>query len=130
MTRGKQVANYDYKSLLEYYNTISDCIVAFGQLSHISDLQSSDILWQVAQKLPPTFHGKWAEDCFDKKQTKKPTLADFENWLQDQTLALEVAYLPPQKGNKKGRGTEKGYIVAVTVINTKHMLCDNQHSLF
>lgn len=46
---------WDYKILLEYYYTISGCIVALGQLSHTSDVYSSDILWQVIRKLPSKF---------------------------------------------------------------------------
>ena len=130
MTRGKQIANYECQSLLEYYYTISDCILAFGKLSYISDLCSSDILRQVVQKLPLTFHGKWAEYCFNVKQTKEPTLVDFENCFQYRILALKEAYLPPQKGNKKGRRTEEFYIASATMINTKCILYDNEHSLF
>ena len=72
-------------------------ILAFGQLSYISDLCSSDILRQVVQKLLLTFHGKWAEYCFNVKQTKEPIPVDFENCFHDRILALKEAYLPPQK---------------------------------
>lgn len=119
----KQITNGGCKSLLlKYYYTISDCIIALGQLSYIKDLHSSDILREVVQMLAPTFHGKFTEYCFKKKQTQEATLVDFGNWLQDQILVPKEAYLPPQKGNKKGRGTEESYIVATTMINTRCIL--------
>ena len=66
----KQITNGGCKSLLlKYYYTISDCIIALGQLSYIKDLHSSDILREVVQMLAPTFHGKFTEYCFKKKQT-------------------------------------------------------------
>ena len=57
MTKGKQIGNDDKKNLMEYYYTISDCIVALGQLNYTSDLFSSDILRQVICRLPPKSHG-------------------------------------------------------------------------
>ena len=47
VTRGKQIGNNDNKTLMEYYYTFSECIVALVQLSYTSDLFSSDILQQV-----------------------------------------------------------------------------------
>ena len=47
MIRGKQIGNDDNKTLMEYYYTISDCIVALSQLNYTTDLFSSDILQQV-----------------------------------------------------------------------------------
>ena len=79
MTRGKQIRNDDNKTLMEYYYTISDCIVALGQLNNTSDLFSSDILQKVIHRLPPKFHGKLAKFCFTLRRTKELTLVEFEN---------------------------------------------------
>ena len=86
---------------MEYYYTISDCIVALSQLNYATDLFSSDILQQVIRRLPPKFHGKWAEFCFTLRRTKEPTLVDFENWLQDRILAFKEVYLPVKHELKK-----------------------------
>ena len=96
MIRGKQIGNDDKKTLMEYYYTISDCIVALSQLNYTTDLFSSDIRRQVIRRLPPKFHGKWGELCFTLRTVKEPTLVDFENWLQDRILAFKEAYLPVQ----------------------------------
>ena len=73
MTSGKQIGNDDNKTFMEHYYTMSDCIVAL-KLSYTSDFFSSDILRQVIRRLPPKFHGKWAEFCFTLRRTKEPIL--------------------------------------------------------
>ena len=129
MTRGKQIGNDDNKTLMEYYYTISDCIVALGQLNYTSDLYSSDILRQVIRRLPIRLHGKWAEFCFSLRRTKEPTLIDFEKWFQDRILAFKEAYLPVKNEPKKNRDTEEKY-VGTTLTFNKCILCDNQHRFF
>ena len=128
MIRGKQIGNDD-KTFMEYYYTISDCVVALSQLIYTSDLFTSDILRQVIRRLPPKFHGKWAEFCFTLRRVKEPTLVDFENWLQDRILAFKEAYLPVKHELKKHRDTDEKCI-GKTFTSNKCILCDNQHIFF
>ena len=44
LTRGKPISNEDDKSLLEYYYTKSNCVVAIKQLNFVYDLHSIDVL--------------------------------------------------------------------------------------
>ena len=129
MTRGKQIGNDDNKTSMEYYYTISDCIVALGQLNYTSDLFSYDILRHMIHRLPPKFHGKWAEFRFTLGRTKEPTLVEFENWLQDRILAFKEAYLPVKHELKKNQDTEEKY-GGTTLMSNKCILCDNQHRFF
>ena len=46
VTRGDQVPDHDVESLVEFYYTISDCLVALRQLNYASDMFSSDTLRQ------------------------------------------------------------------------------------
>ena len=78
MTRGKHIGNDENKNLMEYYYTISDCIVAPGQLKHTPNLFSSDILRQVSRRLSPKIHGKWPELCFTLRRTKESTRKDLK----------------------------------------------------
>ena len=129
MIRGKKIGNDDNKTFMEYYYTISDCIVELGQLNYTSEFFSSDILRRVIRRLPPKFHCKWAEFCFTLRRTKEPTLVDFENWLQDRILAFKEAYLPVKHELKKNRDTDEKY-VGTTLTSNKCILCDNQHIFF
>ena len=129
MIRGKQIGNDDNKTLMEYYYTISDCIVALSQLNYTTDLFSSDILRQVIRRLPPKFHGKWAEFCLTLRRVKEPTLVDFENWLQDRILAFKEAYLPVKHELKKNQDTDEKYVGTISTSN-KCILCDNKHRFF
>ena len=47
LTRDKPTSNDDDKSLLEFYYTMSDCVVALNQLKYIHDLHSFNVLRQV-----------------------------------------------------------------------------------
>ena len=70
------------KTLMEYYHTIIDCIVALSQLNYTSDLFSSDILRQVIkfgkgkesmlqlfEEWPPTVFSP--NSCFEQVYSKK-----------------------------------------------------------
>ena len=46
LTRGKSISNDDDKSLLEFYYTMSDCVVALNQLQYIHHLHCSNVLKQ------------------------------------------------------------------------------------
>ena len=129
MTRGKQIGNDDNKILMEYYYTIIDYIVPISKLNHRSDLFSSDVLWQVICRLPPKFHGKWAEFCFTLRRMTEPTIVEFENWLQNRILAFKEAYLPVKHELKKNWDTEEKH-VGTTLMSNKCILCDNQHRFF
>ena len=78
MTRGKDIGNDDNKNLMEYYFTISDCIVAPDPLKHAPNLFSSDILRQVIRRLSPKIHGKWQELCFTLRRTKESRRKDLK----------------------------------------------------
>ena len=95
LTRGKVISNDDDKSLLEFYYTISDCVVALNQLKYIHDLHSSNAVRQALRRLSSKYHNKWAEYCFRLRKSKEPSLCDLETWLQERILAVqEAAYQP------------------------------------
>ena len=87
LTRGKPISNDDDKSLLEFYYTMSECVVVLSQLKYIHNLHSSTFLRQALRKLPSKYHNKWAEYCFRLRKNKEPSLCDLETWLQERILA-------------------------------------------
>ena len=64
LTRGKPISNDDNKSLLEYYYTINDCVVALKQLNYGYDLHSTDFLRETIRRLPSKYQNRLAEHCF------------------------------------------------------------------
>ena len=62
---GNQISNENEKSLLEYYYTMSDCIIALKQLNYIYDLHSTDMLYQTIRRLRSKYHSRWADYCFN-----------------------------------------------------------------
>ena len=78
LTRGKPISNDDDKSLLEFYYTMSDYVVALNQLKYIHDLHSSNVLRQALRRLPSKYHNTWAEYCFKLKKNKESSLCDLE----------------------------------------------------
>ena len=68
-------------------------------------------------RLPPKFHGKWAEFCFTLRRTKEPTLVEFENCFQNKIPTFKRAYLPVKHELKKNRDTEEKYVGATLMSN-------------
>ena len=98
LSRGKEIRNDDNKTLIEQYYTVSDCIVALGQLNYTSKLLSSNILWQVIPILSTKFHGKWAKLCFTLRKKKEQTLVTLlqllEEWPSNAVLQIPNYLLP------------------------------------
>ena len=61
--RGKQIQDNDHDGLMEFYYTISDCLVTLNMLNCASDMYSSDILRQAVRRLAGRLHNSWAEFC-------------------------------------------------------------------
>ena len=83
ITRGKQISKDDDKCLLEFYYTISDCLITLNQLNHESDINSTDVLRQAIRRLPSKFYGRWGEYCLKLRSVREPTLIDLEIWLSE-----------------------------------------------
>ena len=58
ITRVKEIIKDDDKGLLEFYYTISDCLITLHQLNYKSDTNSTDVLRQAIRRLPSKFYGR------------------------------------------------------------------------
>ena len=140
VTRGKRIGNDDDAGLLEYYYTISDCLVTLKQLNYQSDLYSTDILRQAIRRLPSKFHAKWGEYCLKFGEYSQLNLLNLEKWLNERILASRNPYLPQKqigKGDKpeykkqEYRKHERKRIVATTNIQkVSCSLCKEKHRFF
>ena len=129
LTQGKPISNDDEKSLLEYYYTMSDCIIALEQLNYRYDLHSTDVLRRSIRKLPSKYHSRWAEHCFKLRQQKEPSLADLESWLQERIMAAKESYLTSYE--KKNQLQEKDkFIGKISFENQKCILCEERHYFY
>ena len=90
VTKGKPVGNRDTEGLSELYYSICDCLITLSQLNYVSDLYSSDTLYQTVQRLPSGLLTKWSERSLAiRKQQLEPNLLHLEVWLKDRLLALK-----------------------------------------
>ena len=55
LTRGKSISNSVDKALLEYYHTMSDCVVGLKQLNYVYVLHNTDVLRKATRRLPNKF---------------------------------------------------------------------------
>ena len=94
VTRGRSIQNDDVPGLVQFYYTLSDCIVKLRQLNYVSDMYSSDVLRQAVRRLPTRLHNKWAEQCFRLRRHEEPTIIFLESWLQNRILASKEGSLP------------------------------------
>ena len=140
VTRGKPISNDDDAGLLEYYYTISDCLVTLKQLNYQSDLYSTDILRQAIRRLPSKFHSKWGEYCLRFGEYNEPNLLNLEKWLNERILASRNPYLPQKqigKGEKfehkkqEFKKHERRNVIAATGIQKLSCsLCKEKHRFF
>ena len=81
VTRGKQIQDSDHNGLVEFFFTISDCLVTIRMLNYASDLYSVDILRQAVRRLPRRLHNKWAEFSLRiRSRNEEPNLIHLESW--------------------------------------------------
>ena len=55
VTKGKQIASDNDKGLIEFYYSLSDCIIMLCQLNYQSDIYGTDTLHQTIRCLPNKF---------------------------------------------------------------------------
>ena len=129
LTSGKVISNDDDKSLLEFYYTMSDCVVALNQLKYIHDLHSSNVVRQALRRLASKYHNKWAEYCFRLRKNKEPSLCDLETWLQERILAVQEACIRNRERLRKyqGRVGENRWVGKTYFGKLKFILCENKH---
>ena len=99
ITRGKQTSKDDDKGLLEFYYTISDCLITLHQLNYESDKNSTDVLRQAIRRLLSKFYRRWGEHCLKLRSIREPSLIDLETWLSEQIQASTDPCLSPKRDN-------------------------------
>ena len=125
VTKGKQIANDDDKGLIEFYYSLSDCIITLRQLNYESDTYSTDTLRQTIRRLPNKFYSRWGEHCLSLRRVREPILLDMEAWLHDRIETSTDPYLPPKLPKKNQHYSKQGYKcnsntgVHTTEINSK-----------
>ena len=132
LTSGKVISNDDYKSLSEFYYTMSDCVVALNQLKYIHDLHSSNVVRQALRRLPSKYHNRWAEYCFRLRKNKEPSLCDLETWLQERILAVQEVCIPTRERLRKYQGWvgENRWVGKTYFEKLKFILCENKHLFY
>ena len=58
VTKSKQIANDYDKGLIEFYYSLSNCIITLCQLNYKSDIYSTDTLRQTIRRLPSKFYSR------------------------------------------------------------------------
>jgi hypothetical protein len=134
VTKGKAVQHDDLKGLMELFYSITDCLTTLRQLNYESDLQSSDTLRQVLQRLPRSLQMKWGEHSVKIRRNEEPSLIHLEEWLQARVLARKEAGLHtlPKKDDKKEdrkKGDERKFTGNVRD-DPKCQLCSEAHNFW
>ena len=72
---------HNSENIIAYASVISSLVGVFRSLSYEADLQSSSLVNQAVDKLPPNFEESWCSHIV-RNQWERPTLLDFNDWLQ------------------------------------------------
>ena len=68
--------------IIHFSTTVSNFVGVFRSLSYEADLQSSSLLNQAVQKLPPNLKESWSLHTV-KRDLIRPTMLDFNDWLKE-----------------------------------------------
>ena len=99
VTKSKQIANDYDKGLIEFYYSLSNCIITLCQLNYKSDIYSTDTLRQTIRRLPNKFYSRWGKHCLSSRRVREPTLLDMEARLHDRIEVSTDPYLKLPKQN-------------------------------
>ena len=61
VTQGEPIPRDDIAGLVEFYYTISDCLITLGLLNYVADLYSTETLRLAVKRLPSGLVRKWVE---------------------------------------------------------------------
>ena len=73
---------HNSENVIAFASVFSSLVGVFQSLSYDADLRSSPLLNQVVQKLPHNLKESWCSHIV-KKQWLRPTLLEFNDWLQE-----------------------------------------------
>ena len=72
---------HNSENIIAYASVISSLVGVYRSLSYEADLQSSSLVNQAVDKLPPNLKESWCSPIV-RNQWDRPTLLDFNDWLQ------------------------------------------------
>ena len=116
VTKSKQIANDYDKGLIEFYYSLSNCIITLCQLNYKSDIYSTDTLRQTIRRLPSKFYSRWGKHCLSLRRVREPTLLDMEALLHDRIEVSTDPYLKLPKQNQ--HHSKQGYKCNNTGVHT------------
>ena len=82
------VKMHSSESIVSYASVITSLVSVFQSLCYDSDLRSASLLNQAVSKLPPNLKEGWSLHTV-KRDLLRPTLLDFDTWLQEKAEAHE-----------------------------------------
>ena len=86
--------------IVEYYYSISECLITLARLNYYSDLSSTNVLYQAIAWLLTRIQKKWAERSFYIRQHREPNLSHLESCLKDRVMVTTDPYLQANFGKK------------------------------
>ena len=104
-----------------YSAAISSLVGVFKSLSYDADLKSASLLNQAVQILPPNMKESWSLFTV-KKHWVKPTLLDFNDWLEEKAEAHDLM----KQSATKARPEDNSTSVAKTKIASKVFASNSQ----
>ena len=93
------VKMHNSESLIAYAIVISSLVGVFKSLGFDADLRSSTLLMQAVSKLPPNLKEAWAMYTV-KRNFSRPTLNEFNEWLQQKSEAHDRMQAMPSGRSK------------------------------
>ena len=85
----KRIDDSDSNSLIDFYYSLHDSIIALLRLDLKSELLASNLLRQVSQRLPSRLQRKWAERSYQIRFQEEPSIFHLESWLKDRIMVIK-----------------------------------------
>ena len=108
VTQGERIKRDDNEGLVEFYYTISDCLITLRLLNYVSDLYSTETLERATSRLPNDLLRKWGEKSITiRGRGVEPNLLHLEEWLQTRVLVIQEVQRPLEVPTSKAGGSRQ-----------------------
>ena len=97
VTHRKPLVRGDNEGLIEFYYSISDCLITLRMLNYVADLYSTETLERATGRLSEDLLRKWGERSVSiRVKGVEPNLFHLEEWLQTRVLVIQEIDRPSE----------------------------------
>ena len=129
LTKGPKIGNNDYQAIIDLAKEMSKCYTTLKQLDYMSDLNCTQTLCAITNRLPQHIKTKWMDKAvWYDKLNREPYFYEFADFMKDRAAAYKTTVgeeirrhekeSKQTKSEEKSKKTESKQTVSRTLATT------------